>query len=91
VDALLVTPATAPSAPGQLPASSADEAPMKNDTASLVVLVFWLQALLIAAVAAVWAWRRWGAWQTWIVGTVVIVALLWGASSSAALLLPNLV
>jgi sortase A len=91
VDALLVKPVTAPSAPGALPAAAADEAPMDSDTSSMIVLVLWLQALLIAAVGVVWAWRRWGAWQTWIVGTVVMVALLWGASSSAALLLPNLV
>ena len=91
VDAILVRPTNAPAAPGALPSTSADEAPMKADTSSLIVLVFWLQGLLLAAGAIVWAWRRWGVWQTWIVGSIVIVALLWGASSSAALLLPNVV
>lgn len=91
VDALLAKPATAPAAPGPLPAASSDEGPMKGDTSNLIVLVFWLQGLLIVAAGVVWAWRRWGAWQTWIVGTAVLAALLWGASNSVALLMPNLV
>lgn len=91
VDATLVKPASAAAAPGALPAASAVEAPMNADTSSLIALVFWLQGLLLAAGGIVWAWRRWGAWQTWIVGSIVLFALLWGASGSAALLLPNVV
>jgi hypothetical protein len=53
-------------------------------------MIFWLQGLLLAALGTVWACRRWGAWQTWIVAVPAILALLWGATSSAALLLPNL-
>ena len=58
---------------------------------ALIPMIFWLQGLLLATLGAVWAWRRWGVWQTWIVGAPAIMALLWGATSSAALLLPNLI
>jgi hypothetical protein len=52
--------------------------------------VLWLQALLLAAVAAAWATARWGGPQTWLAGSPVVLAALWGASESAAQLLPNL-
>lgn len=89
VDATLVKPKAAAS-PG-VQAVAADEGRMTSDTSTLVATVFWLQGLVLAAIGCVWAWRRWGRWQTWTVGTAVLVALLWGASSSAAALLPNLI
>jgi sortase A len=39
----------------------------------------------------VWAWLRWGRWQTWLVGLPLCLAVLWGISENALLLLPNLV
>jgi sortase A len=91
VDALLVRPASGAASGGHLAAVPPEEATMKGDSSKLIVVVLWLQGLLLAAIAMVWAWRRWGAWQTWIVGSAVVIALLWGASNSAALLVPNLI
>jgi sortase A len=91
VDAVLAEPKTAAESPGHVQAVPDEESSMHGDTSSLIATVFWLQALLLAAIGIVWAWRRWGAWQTWIVGTVVVIALLWGASDSAVQLLPNLI
>ncbi len=91
VDATLVEPQTAAQSPGHVSAVPDEESSMHGDTSSLIPTIFWLQALLLASLGIVWAWRRWGAWQTWIVATIVMVALLWGASGSAALLLPNLI
>lgn len=53
-------------------------------------LVLWLEALLVVVVGGVWAWGRWGRWQSWIVVSPVLVAVLVGASRTAAQLLPNL-
>jgi sortase A len=89
VDASLVgkvqpTPAGRPTA-----VSSAEQA-MHINRSALMPLVLWLQLLVVAAIAVAWARERWGRWQTWLVGTPVLLAALWGASSSASGLLPNL-
>jgi hypothetical protein len=63
---------------------------MHGETSGLTALVLWLQGLLLTALLMVWAWRHWGTWQTWIVGSAVVLALLWGATNAAALMLPNL-
>jgi sortase A len=81
-------PAGAPPAIGLI--KSADR-PMHGDTSNLFVLVLWLQLLLIAVVAIVWARAKWGAWQPWLIGVPIVLAALWGASSAAWPLLPNLV
>jgi sortase A len=92
VDATLVKPKTAQPVGGHLAAVPDEENAMQADTSgALIPTVFWLQGLLVATLGAVWAWRRWGIWQTWIVAVPTILALLWGATSSASLLLPNLV
>ena len=96
VAAALVTPKSGTPPPtgrkgqtvGQVPVSGADGV-MQGDSSALFALVLWLQGLLLASLAIVWAVRRWGAVQAWTVGSVVLVALLWGATNSAALLLPN--
>jgi sortase A len=67
------------------------ERPMGHDTGSLLALMLWLQLFLVASVALVWAWYRWGRWQTWVVGTPVLIAVLWGVAENAVALLPNLV
>jgi sortase A len=64
---------------------------MRGQTDALFPLVLWLQLLALGVVGIVLARLRWGAWQAWIVGLPVVIAALWGASSSAWLLLPNLV
>jgi sortase A len=73
----------------QLPLSGSEKA-MSGDTSGLFATMVWLQGLLLAALGLVWAIRGWGALQALTVGVVVLVALLWGATNSAALLLPNL-
>lgn len=79
-------------APAGLPASVARTSqPMQGMTPALVPLMFWLLGLLLVPPLAVWAWRRWGRWQTWVAGIPIVVALLWGATMSAQLLLPNLI
>lgn len=88
VDAMLqskpfTTPATSPAA------GSAD-APMAGDSGALVPLVLWLQGLLLSGLAVAWGRHRWGARETWLVGGVVLLALLWGASGAFVSLLPNL-
>lgn len=63
---------------------------MQSDTSGLIFLVLWLQLLVIGVVGVAWASVRWGRWQSWLVGMPIILAALWGATSSVSLLLPNL-
>lgn len=87
VDAVIKgTPAA--DAPTAVP--SAADAPMRSDTSNLIVLVLWLQLLLVATLALVWAATRWSRRQVWLVGTPVIIAVLWGVSLQFTALLPNL-
>jgi sortase A len=65
--------------------------PMQGLSAALFPLVLWLQALVLVAVGVVWGRRRWGGWKTWLVGMPLLLAVLWGATESAMLLLPNLI
>ncbi len=62
-----------------------------TDTGVLPSLVFWLQGLVLALSATVWAALRWGRGQAWLVGLPLIVATLWGVSSTLMMLLPNLI
>lgn len=77
------------SPPGRVSSISDQEELFSSDPSALLPLVFWLQLLLVTVLAAVWAWLRWGRWQTWVVGMPVILAVLWGTTSAASLLLPN--
>jgi sortase A len=79
-----------PTAPGQTTAISPQESAMSGDTGYLSTLLLWMEGLLLSALAVVWAAHKWGRWQTWLVGTPIVLAFAWGATSSAALLLPNL-
>lgn len=87
VDALLTGPATPP---GQRAPLAAHERAMSSDTGGLTTLVLWLEGLLLVSLGTVWIGNRWGRWQSWIVGAPLILALLWGATSAATDLLPNL-
>jgi sortase A len=67
----------------------AEEA-MAEDQTAILPTILWLQLLLVSLVAVVWSALRWGVLQTWIVGLPLVLAALWGLSSSASQLLPNL-
>jgi sortase A len=89
VDAVLKGKAAPPPSTTGIP--RAVDQPMHRDSSRLYALVLWLQLLVIAVVGIVIARARWGAWQSWLIGLPVVAAALWGASNTAAVLLPNLV
>lgn len=89
-DATLVGGKVAPTPPGRPSSVPNQEQAMHNDTSVLLPLVLWLQVLVLVGVVVVWAWRRWGLWQAWLLGVPLVIAVLWGASSTALMLLPNL-
>jgi sortase A len=90
IDASLIgkTVATPAGMPTAIPDS---ERPMHGDSAALVPLIFWLQALVLAVLAMVWVRSRWGARMTWLVGVPAVLALVWVISETAFQLLPNLI
>ncbi len=89
VDALLTSdPTVTPPRPAVLMAPF--ESPTASDSSALLPLVLWLLALICAGCFGVWASLNWGGPQTWLVGVPLVLAALWGACDSAALLLPNL-
>lgn len=61
-----------------------------TDPSAWPFVIFWLQALLVAALGAVWLWARWGFWRTWLVAAPVLFAVLWGLSTEVMRLLPNI-
>jgi sortase A len=79
-----------PAPGGRVGAVPSGEKPMGRDSASLLPLMLWLQAFLVASAVLVWAWYRWGRWQTWLVGLPVLLAVLWGMAENTLALLPNL-
>jgi sortase A len=87
VDAVLVGKAR-PVAAGTAPTVA--DGLMSTDKTALVPLVLWLQALFVVAIGVVWLRGRWSPLATWVVGTPLVIALLWGASSEFVRLLPNL-
>jgi sortase A len=90
VDATM-TDKPVPAATAPLSSVPSDELAFGTDRSHLAPLIFWLQGLLIATLFAVWAALRWGRWQAWLIGLPLILAALWGASSQAMTMLPNLV
>jgi sortase A len=76
--------------PGRPAVAPGAQQPMAGSTALLVLLVFWLQALLLVAVGVAWTRTRWGLWQTWLVAVPIVLACLWGVTQTAVVLLPNL-
>jgi sortase A len=61
----------------------------RSDPTAWPFVVFWVQALLVGSIAVVWLWSRWGRAQAWLVGAPVMFAILWGLSTEAMRLLPN--
>ena len=76
--------------PAHAAAVGVAEEAMAEDQTAVLPTILWLQLLLVSLVAIVWSAARWGVLQTWIVGLPLVLAALWGLSSSAAQLLPNL-
>ena len=90
-DASLVKGKVQPAPAGLPPSVGKASRPMQGQRPAVFPLVLWLIGLLVVPVAATWSGRRWGRWQTWVAGLPVLIALLWGATQSAELLLPNLI
>ncbi len=88
VDADLVGAGLA--APAGLPVVGSAEQELGTDSAALVPLVLWLQALVLAACGVTWARHGWGRWQAWLVGAPVLTWIAVSAADQAACLLPNL-
>lgn len=74
---------------GRPPLVASDEVQGAGDPSAWIFVVLWLQGLLVASVGAVWLWSRWGRLQAWLVGGPIVFAVLWGLSSAAMRLLPN--
>lgn len=88
VDATLLGRAVA-APPGRPSVVAASEVQGRGDPSVWPLVVLWLQALLLAGIALAWLWARWGLARTWLVGTPVILAILWGLSTEVIRLLPN--
>lgn len=90
VDATLLNKVV-PAASAPLSDVPKSEQAFGTDRSHLAQLIFWLQGLLLAVLLTVWAAARWGRWQAWLVCIPLVLATLWGATSYAMTLLPNLV
>lgn len=89
VDADLVgAPAPAPARVAT--ALTAAETALAGDSSSLLALLLWTQALLVAACGTAWLRARWGLRQAWLVAVPLLTVLAVAVSSSAVQLLPNL-
>ena len=78
---------TAP--PGRPIAVPAQEIQGHGDPTAWPFVVLWLEALLVGAVLAVLMWFRLGLVKSWLLGAPVLFAILWGLSTEALRLLPN--
>jgi sortase A len=89
-DAAMTKGTVQPTPPDQPTGVVKADRPLAGDTGDLVPLVLWLQAMVLLAGALTYAHGKWSAWQMWLVGLPTVLAVLWGATSTALLLLPNL-
>jgi sortase A len=60
-----------------------------NDSGAWLFAGLWLVGLAATAVACWRLWSRWGVMQTWLVGAPLAFGVLWGFSTEAMRLLPN--
>ena len=60
-----------------------------NDPSAWPFVVLWFVALLAGSAACWRLWARWGILRTWLVGAPVLFGILWGLSTEAVRLLPN--
>jgi sortase A len=83
----------APTPAGRTSTILSSERLLAGDGGALTVMamVLWLQALLVAVIGVSWARVRWGARPTWLVGVPIVFAALWGLTSTASALLPNVI
>jgi sortase A len=76
--------------PGDWPAITAQEEYLASDTASLVPLLLWSQALLLTVIAATIAAHRWSRWPTYLLAAPVVIAVTISVYQNLAGLLPNI-
>ena len=90
LDALLIH-GRAQLVPTGVPSSVSEASkPMQGDPSGLVAFIFWMEGFLFAGFAMVWSWGRWGRYRSWLVGTPVMLVVLWQASNAVMRFLPNL-
>jgi sortase A len=75
--------------PGGRPQVPADQQVLAADTALLVPLVLWSQALLAVSVLGTVAARFWSRWPAYLCATPVLLAVVWHVYADLAGLLPN--
>jgi sortase A len=65
------------------------EQALQGDPSSLLLVVLWLPLLIVAMLLITWAAARWGTLQAYVAGAPVVLGALWGTTSAAVQLLPN--
>ena len=77
---------------GRINALAPTEKFMAGETEPLTYceVFLWLQLLVVLSCGIPWLRHKWGLWQVWLVGTPALIAVIWGTSSTAVRLLPNL-
>ncbi len=83
---------TQPNPGGGLSSTSSSEKVMATETdpVTLMQIVLWLQLLAVVVCLIAWVQTRWARGQLWLVGLPIVLAVLWGLSTTAVRLLPNL-
>jgi sortase A len=76
--------------PEDWPSLTPQENYLASDTASLIPLLLWSQALLITIVLATIAAHRWSRWPTYLLAAPVVIAVTVGVYQNVAGLLPNI-
>ena len=71
--------------------STSADAIMASDSGNLYQIVLWLQLLVILVVLVLVGKRRWGLGHMWLIGTPVLLAVLWQTTSTLWPLLPNII
>ncbi|MBV9593013.1 MAG: class E sortase [Actinobacteria bacterium] len=83
---------TQPAPTGRPTAVVSNEQVMAGDTGAItwMQIVLWLQLLVAVMTLLAWVQTRWQRSQVWLVGFPVLLAVLWGLSTTAVRVLPNL-
>jgi sortase A len=76
--------------PEDWPSITAQEEYLASDTASLIPLLLWSQALFVTLVAATVAAHRWSRWQTYLLAAPVVITVTICVYQNLAGLLPNI-
>ncbi|HSY14354.1 MAG TPA: sortase [Jatrophihabitantaceae bacterium] len=78
--------------PGGQPGNDSSEEAMHGESGPLLLMeiVLQLELLVASSVAVAWLWVRWSRWQLWLAATPLLLAVLWGLTTTATRLLPNL-